>query len=117
MTMLQMMSHPSTAELLARTTSAMDALAHEAPFLVEKLLKDRITQTVEEAEALFLEVKRYIVLVQSDPTRIWEMHSLRVDEVWHQFILFTAQYWDFCQRFLVDTSTTVRATHLRPKTR
>jgi hypothetical protein len=27
------------------------------------------------------------------------MHSLRVDEVWHQFILFTAQYLDFCQRF------------------
>jgi hypothetical protein len=96
-----MMSHTSTAVPLARTSSAsaMDALAYEAPFLIEKLLKERIIQTTEEAEALFLEVKKYIVLGQSDPTRIWEMHSLRVDEIWHQFILFTAQYLDFCQRF------------------
>jgi hypothetical protein len=77
----------------------MDALAYDAPFLIEKLLKDRVVQTAEEAEALFLEVKKYIVLVQSDDTTVFEMHSLRVDEVWHQFILFTTQYFDFCQRF------------------
>ena len=36
-----------------------------------------------------------------EPTRaeIWEMYSLRVDEVWHQFILYTSQYGEFCRRF------------------
>jgi hypothetical protein len=27
------------------------------------------------------------------------MYSTRVDEAWHQFVLFTRQYTDFCQRF------------------
>jgi hypothetical protein len=27
------------------------------------------------------------------------MHSLRIDEVWHQFILFTREYGAFCQRY------------------
>jgi hypothetical protein len=79
--------------------NAMEALAYEAPFLIEKLLKSRIAASAEEAEALFLEAKKYIVLVRSDESTIWEMNSLRVDEAWHQFILFTAQYADFCQRF------------------
>lgn len=82
-----------------QTEAFSAALAHQAPFLIEKLLKERIARTADEAEALFSEVKKYIVLVRSDETRIWEMHSLRVDEAWHQFILFTAQYMDFCQRF------------------
>jgi hypothetical protein len=38
-------------------------------------------------------------MTQSDATRIWQMHSLRVDEAWHQFILFTAQYAEFCARY------------------
>ena len=77
----------------------MDALAYQAPFLIEKLLKERIAQTTDEADALFSEVKKFLVLTQSDNTKIWEMYSLRVDEAWHQFILFTTQYNDFCRRF------------------
>lgn len=73
------------------------ALSYEAPFLIEKLLKDHVAETAEEAEALFREVKRYIVLTRSDRTKIWAMHSLRIDEVWHQFILFTKEYAEFCQ--------------------
>jgi hypothetical protein len=88
-----------TATALRPAVSVMDALAYEAPFLTEKLLKERIVHTAKEAEALFLEVKKYIVLVRSDETKIWEMYSLRVDEAWHQFILFTTQYTTFCRRF------------------
>jgi len=77
----------------------MDALQYEAPFVIEKLVKARIVETADEGEALFTEVKRYLVLGRTDETKIWQMHSLRVDEAWHQFILFTKQYSDFCQRF------------------
>jgi hypothetical protein len=79
--------------------SPFEALAYEAPFLVEKLLKEHIVDTKEEAEALFTEVKRYIVLVRSDDTRLWDMHSLRIDEAWHQFVLFTAEYIEFSLRY------------------
>ncbi len=76
-----------------------DALSFEAPYLIEKLLKERIVRSTDEAEALFAEVKKYIVLVRTDTSMIWEMHSLRVDAAWHQFVLYTLQYSEFCQRY------------------
>ena len=95
------MSVGSTASV-EKTLSSPEgaaALSYEAPFLIEKLLKDHIVETAEEAEALFVEVKRYIVLARSDRTKNWTMHSRRIDEVWHQFILFTKEYGEFCQRY------------------
>src|SRR5436189_1421812 len=76
-----------------------DALTYEAPFLIEKLLKDRIVETPEEGEAIFTEVKRWIALIRTDRTKDWEMYSARIDEVWHQFILFTREYIEFCNQF------------------
>jgi hypothetical protein len=76
-----------------------DALRFEAPYLVEKLVKNCVADNAAEAEALFREVKRYLVLADLDKDRVWNMYSLRVDEAWHQFILFTRQYIDFSQRF------------------
>jgi hypothetical protein len=75
------------------------ALRFEAPYLIEKLLKNHIAQTQAEAEALFAEVKRYLVLCHLDSGAPWDMYSTRVDEAWHQFVLFTRQYMEFCQRF------------------
>jgi hypothetical protein len=74
------------------------ALEFDAPFLIEKLVKDHAVASDDEARALFLEVKRYLVLVAADPTVAWSMYSLRVDHIWHQFILFTRQYIDYCRQ-------------------
>lgn len=76
-----------------------DILAFEAPYLIEKLLKNAVVDSAEEADELFREVKRYLVLAKLDRDRSWNMYSLRIDEVWHQFILFTRQYTEFCNRF------------------
>ena len=73
-----------------------DALRFEAPYLVEKLVKDRIVDTPEEAEALFVEAKKYLILSHVDRDVSWNMYSRRVDEAWHQFVLFTRQYVEFC---------------------
>lgn len=76
------------------------ALDYAAPFLLEKLVKDRIVDGVEAGEALFTEVKRYLVLARVDRHEVsWEMYSRRVDEVWHQFILYTGEYGEFCDRY------------------
>ncbi|MCZ0987456.1 glycine-rich domain-containing protein [Streptomyces diastatochromogenes] len=75
------------------------AVDHAAPYLIEKLLKERVVDEAAEAELLFREVKRYFVMAHEDPGRSWQMHSLRVDEVWHQFILFTTEYEAYCRRF------------------
>jgi hypothetical protein len=79
--------------------SSHAALGFEAPYLIEKLVKNAIVDTEREGEALFREVKRYLVLADLDPDRAWNMYSLRVDEAWHQFILFTRQYIDFSQTY------------------
>lgn len=86
----------------ARSESApplFDALQHEAPYLIEKLLKERIVDSEAEGQALFREVKRFIVLVRTDPSVLWDMYSLRIDEAWHQFVLFTREYIEFCARY------------------
>jgi hypothetical protein len=79
--------------------TAHEALTYEAPFLIEKLIKNAVVDTAEEGDALFREVKRYLVLAHQDQDHVWNMYSLRVDEAWHQFILFTRQYMDFCHRY------------------
>lgn len=76
-----------------------EALDYEAPFLIEKLLKERISESRDDAEALFIEFKRFVVLDRTHPEKGWEIGSRRIDEVWHQFILFTAQYQSFCERY------------------
>jgi hypothetical protein len=75
------------------------SLSFEAPYLIEKLVNDHVCDNEDEARALFREVKRYLFLNRADQSKLWEIHSLRVDEVWHQFILFTRQYADFCTQY------------------
>lgn len=84
---------------LARAAHGNAAVDFPAPYLIEKLLKDQIVDSATDAEALFREVKRYFVMVHEHPDQSWQMHSLRVDEVWHQFILFTVQYQEYCKRY------------------
>jgi hypothetical protein len=92
-------THAPAADSRLLTGAFQEALAYEAPFLIEKLLKERIVETAEEGLALFAEVKKFFVLVHLEDTLSWDMYSLRVDEVWHQFVLFTREYTDFCMRF------------------
>ncbi len=80
------------------SSSHTAALSFEAPYVIEKLVKNRTADSEDDARLLFREAKRYLVLAQSDRATAWQMHSLRVDEAWHQFVLFTVQYADFCMR-------------------
>lgn len=81
------------------STAARAALEFKAPYVAEKLHKERFVESLADGEALLEEVKKYLVLCESDRSTSWSMYSLRVDQAWHQFILFTVQYTDFCQRF------------------
>lgn len=83
--------------VVAGAGTAEAALAFEAPYLVEKLVQEGVAATPEEAEGLFREVKRYVVLATADRSRVYEMHSLLVDQAWHQFVLYTAQYARYCE--------------------
>jgi len=75
------------------------ALDYRAPFVVEKLVRDHVVDSVDEGEDLFQEMLRYLVLAESDRSTSWKMYSTRVDEAWHQFVLFTVQYTEFCNAY------------------
>jgi hypothetical protein len=90
---------PMTATLapaVGATNTYIEALDFEAPYLIEKLVKDHVVESADHARLLFREVKRYLVLAASDTSVAWAMYSLEVDQVWHQFVLFTRQYIDYC---------------------
>lgn len=80
-------------------TAVSDAISFEAPYVVERLVKDRVVDSVAEAERLFTEAKKYLVLSEANRDVVVGMYSVRVDEAWHAFILYTAQYRQFCTTF------------------
>jgi hypothetical protein len=77
----------------------MEALSYQAPFLIEKLLKERIVDSAEQAQALFTEAIKYLILNRMHPGKQWMMISRLIDEAWHQFVLFTVEYSKFCVRY------------------
>jgi hypothetical protein len=74
-------------------------LEYEAPFLEEKLLAEGKFNSSKEYDKAFLEFKRYACLVSDTNLRL-PMISKPVDEVWHQFILFTNKYMEFCNTYM-----------------
>lgn len=76
-----------------------ELLAFRAPYLEERLVRERRVSSHEEVARLLDEVKKYLVLSRLNPTRSVPIQSRRVDEVWHQFVLFSEEYTRFCHRF------------------
>jgi hypothetical protein len=76
-----------------------EVLAYRVPELERKLLGLGLVEHAERAAELFQEVKKYLVLADSERELTLPMFSARVDETWHQFALFTREYIDFCTRF------------------
>lgn len=70
-----------------------------APYLEEKLIADKKFKSRKEYQSAFIEFKKFVFLTQISNTKLG-MCSKEVDEVWHQFILFTPQYHRFCTDYL-----------------
>jgi hypothetical protein len=86
---------PLSADPGARRMQAM--LGFEAPYLADKLVRLGIAESKAHAEALFLEVKKYLALAALCGDGEVPMFSTRVDQVWHEFVLFTREYALFCK--------------------
>ncbi len=73
--------------------------AYDAPWLEEKLLKEGTFSSPQEYQEAFTEFKKYVALYGLNHKPL-KMSSKKVDSVWHQFILFTPQYHQFCDEML-----------------
>ncbi len=71
-----------------------------APYLEEKLLDEKKFGSKKEYQKVFSEFKKYVFLTQISLKKPLGMSSRKVDEIWHQFILFTPQYHQFCNDYL-----------------
>lgn len=71
----------------------------EAPFLEEKLLADSVFPSSQAYQDAFNEFKKYVALSRFFGNDL-AMASTHIDNIWHQFILFTKEYHAFCELFL-----------------
>lgn len=76
--------------------SMLRAIQTKAPYLEQKLCRLHLADSVEKAQELFVEVKRYLILSVLYNNRSIPMFSARVDQAWHEFVLFTREYSEFC---------------------
>lgn len=65
-------------------------------FIVERVRAKGILSARQADEAV-TEFRKYMALVALGHTELG-MHSSEVDEIWHNFILFTREYEEFCHR-------------------
>ena len=80
-----------------RVTKELSLLKnYKTPWLIEKLKKNEEFNSLEEIEQAYEEFLKFVLLQKKSEKPI-AMMSKRVDEVWHQFILFTKEYKDFCE--------------------
>jgi hypothetical protein len=93
------MTADEVATLVPDRARLLGALEYRAPFLIEKLCREHIVETAAHGEVLVVEMIRYLILCNAFPDRQWTMSSRRIDEVWHQFVLFTGEYFAFCERY------------------
>ena len=89
----------AAAQATPASATVFDALTFQAPYVVERLVKDRVVGSVAEGEELFNEAKKYLVLSEVHRDLVVGMYSVRVDEAWHAFILYTDQYREFCKKY------------------
>jgi tRNA uridine 5-carbamoylmethylation protein Kti12 len=78
-----------------------EVLAYQGEDIVDRFLH-KYEVTLQEAEELFMETKKFLYLCITAPKgqKVVITDDLSIiDEMWHNFILFTREYHDFCQRF------------------
>jgi hypothetical protein len=73
--------------------------AYEAPFLIEKLVAAGVARSEQQARQLVLELQKYFWLSRHSGAPL-PMSSALVDAAWHQFVLFTREYAEFCRQHL-----------------
>jgi hypothetical protein len=93
-------------EAAASPVSLNDVLAYHHPGVVRRYCKDH-DASQQEAEEIFRETLKWLYLCQRaavDETDGFPCamtpELIKVDWMWHTFLLFTRDYADFCERYL-----------------
>jgi len=74
---------------------AKDLLAAHA-LLADRLIKNRVVESPQEAEDGMTELLKFLFLCANSNAILTP--SLRIDALWHEFILFSRAYTQFCHK-------------------
>lgn len=89
------MTVQSQAACLACTASALErVLAYEHPEMIERL-KRKLKVDPQSALELFTDVKKYLYLVATSGQKLAPPPD--IDAGWHEFLMYTRDYADFCR--------------------
>jgi hypothetical protein len=77
-------------------SSLLEVMSSENPDLVLRY-QNKLGLDEQQARQLFDDTKRFLFLCGTVPGK-WSPTKI-IDEGWHNMILFTQDYADFCQRF------------------
>jgi hypothetical protein len=72
---------------------------YKAPYLKEHVLKKGLFESDAEFDVVFQELKKYLFIC-GKANMVVAMLDKRVDALWHEFILFTGEYRNFCRKNL-----------------
>jgi hypothetical protein len=71
--------------------------AFKAPFLLDRMGSKE--NEVQNLEQMFSELKKFLFICSVSDKPV-AMLDDRVDQMWHEFLVFTKEYRDFCQSYL-----------------
>ena len=83
---------------VAKTVSLNAVMAYSNPGLVARLQR-KLELTEEQATALFEDTKRFLYICGLASSGSGFSPTPIIDEGWHNFILFTKDYYEFCHKF------------------
>lgn len=101
---------------VGRPATLKAVLAYENKEIVWSFM-DKYAVSFREAQSIFRETKKYLWLIalarhRGLPTPFINDALLVIDEMWHTFLLFTAEYRRYCENhygFYIDHLPTTRA--------
>lgn len=74
--------------------------AYRAPFLEKTVLSSQLFNDLTDYNLYFCELKKFLALNYLYSDEPFSMVNKQIDSLWHQFILFTREYQDFCNCYL-----------------
>ena len=83
-------------ESAARSFDLSKVMAFQPPELLVERFSQDYNLSREEVIERFDEIKKFLVVCASDHSRSFAP-SKTLDKMWHSFVLFTPEYFRFCQ--------------------
>jgi hypothetical protein len=82
-------------------TNFNNLISEENQKIIIKRIGEDYNYSLKEAEEMFVETCRFLIMVAENRNSVF-VPSKKIDEAWHVFLLYTKEYFAFCQSLGLD---------------